>query len=115
MSHRRTLPSLVLGLLAAGVPALIWAFIGVKQYHDPGAFHDQGGMFISLILFPLAIVAALVFGIPAAILGLGRPADPTADGSGRRLAYTGVGLSVLGSVLAAGTCIVPQALASALR
>src|SRR5262249_15425995 len=104
-----------LGLFAVGVPALIWAFIGVKQYRDPGAFHDQGGMFISFVLFPVAVVAALVFGVSATVLGLGKPTTTTAHDSRPWLARDGVGLSVLGLLLAAGTCIVPQALASALR
>ena len=97
-AHRRATLSFALGLVAAGVPAAIWAFIFAKSLIDPRAFHDQGGMFITIILFPLAFLAALVFGIPALVVGM-----------------AGSRLSAIGFLLAMGTCIGPRVLAEAVR
>lgn len=112
-AHRRATLSLVFGLIAAGLPALVWVYIAVTEWRTPEAFHDQGGMFISFILFPLAMLGALACGIPALVLGMGGGA--TQETERPRWRWVGVGLSVLGLLLALGTCIGPQMLAEALR
>lgn len=113
-AHQRATLSFALGLVAAGVPAAVWAFIFAKSLIDPRAFHDQGGMFITIILFPLAFLAALVFGIPALVVGMVGSATRTGECSpGWRRA--GSRLSAVGFLLAMGTCIGPRVLAEAVR
>lgn len=100
MAHRRAIFSFALGLGAAGGPALVWAFIVARQLTDPGAFHDQGGMFISFFMFPLALLVALMCGVPSVILGITWLAAD--DGRGRGLMVAGIVLCVIGLLLALG-------------
>jgi hypothetical protein len=109
-AYRRAALSLVLGATAVAGPAAAWAVIVATQLSNPQAFHDQGGMFISLILFPFAVLVALACGVPAIILGA---VSPGTDGPGWRL--LGAALSVVGMLLALGTCVGPQVLAGAIR
>jgi len=104
---------LVLGLVAAGFPALVWAFIFLTALRKPDAFHDQGGMFVSFILTPLSMMGAFAFGIPALVMWAGSKAASYAEESGRWRA--GACLSILGLILAFGTCIGPQILAAQFR
>ncbi|HEY2909132.1 MAG TPA: hypothetical protein VGI99_02750 [Gemmataceae bacterium] len=114
MTQQRAILSVVLGLLALVVPALAWAYVIATELRNPQAFHDQGGMAISFCFFPLAMVAAMACGVPAFILAYGgHTRRPGAGGS--RWRWAGPGLSILGFLLAIGTCIGPQMLAEALR
>lgn len=112
--ERMTL-SLVGGSLAAGLLALVWGYIVHQSVRDPQSFHDQGGMFISFILFPLACLAwAACTGAAYAL------AVRELRGFGGREPWSGwraatAWLCALGVFLALGTCIGPQVLASWLR
>jgi hypothetical protein len=105
---------LILGLSSTVLPILAWAFVVVTQLRNPKAFSDQGGMFITLCLFPLALLGALACGVPAVVLSATRSAA-SADEGGPDWRLAGAGLSALGLLLAVGTCVGPQMLATALR
>ena len=94
----RTAVSPILGLCSIVLTLAIWGWIWTRP---PGSFHDQGGMMISIIYFPLALLGWLVFGLPALILGL--RGTPSTDGSGRRKNALGVWASALALLLAVGT------------
>ena len=89
-----------LGLCSIVLTLTIWGWIWTRP---PGTFHDQGGMMISLIYFPLALLAWLVFGLPALVLGL--RGSPRTEGPGRRANALGVWTSVLALLLAIGTLV----------
>lgn len=114
-THERVTLSLVFGALAAVLPALVWAYIVSTSVGNPQAFHDQGHMFISLILCPLALVAALFCGIPATVLAARGTAGFGGSGSWSAWRLAATGLSAFGLLLAAGTCIGPELLAASLR
>ena len=96
----RTALSLKLGLCSIVLTLAIWGWIWTRP---PGAFHDQGGMMISFTYFPLALLAWLVFGLPALVLGL--RGSPRTEGPGRRANALGVWTSVLALLLAIGTLV----------
>jgi hypothetical protein len=111
-ARERATLSVVFGLLAAVLPALVWAFVVRTFLRHPEAFHDQGGLAVILFFSPLALLVALAGGVPAvalAVAGFGRrggwPAWRTAA----------LGLSALGLLLALGTCIGPELLAGMFR
>ena len=109
--RRCALLALILGLFAAGLPALVWTYIIVSGLGAVG--NGQGGMAVSLVLFPLCVVGALACGIPAFIVGRNRF---QADGRPElRMKFAGVLLSLVGLALALGTCIGPIAIARAIR
>ncbi len=62
--------SLVLGLLSVSLTLGVWAYIFSRA--PQGAFHDQGGMLITLILFPLTFLGWVVGGGGAITLGMAR-------------------------------------------
>jgi len=100
--------SLILGLLSVGLTLGVWSYIFVQA--PEGAFRNQGGMLITLILFPLTFLVWAIAGSGAIILGiLAMGAEPTSEG--RAAASAGIILGVLGLLLSLGTCVVPQMLA----
>lgn len=105
VSRNRAVRSVELGAAACTVPALAWAYIMTAQARDPAAFEDQGGMLISLVLFPLALLGAVACGVPAVVLG-GRRAGTAG--------LVGFALGMVAILLAFGTCILPVTLVQTL-
>ena len=97
--HWRATLCLILGLLATGLPALVW---GVFATRSP--YSGIGGNLTLYFLFPLCVLVALTCGIPAIVLGVKSGAADSGAASGRRRA--GTGLSILGLLLAAAMLIV---------
>jgi len=112
--ERRAL-SLVFGVLAVALPAAVWAYIVRTSLRDAQAFHDQGGMFISFILFPLAMLVWLACAVPAIVLLAGGLARSNGRSGAMAWRVVAASLSALGMLLALGTCIGPEVLAEALR
>ena len=104
--------ALVPGLSSVGLTLCVWVFIAYGELR--GAFHDQGGMAITFILFPLTFLGWLVGGIGTIVLGTRASAPEAGGGDSRSLGIGGVVLGVLGLLLSLGTCVVPQAIAGAL-
>ena len=100
--------SLVLGLLSVGLTLGVWAYIFVRT--PEGAFHNQGGMLITFILFPLTFLVWAIAGSGAIILG-GQALKAETTSEGRAAAVAGIILGVLGLLLSLGTCVVPGILA----
>lgn len=115
MVRWREVLCVVFGVVAVVWPALAWAFVVDTQLRDPKAFHDQGGMFITIILCPLAFLGALVCGVPAIVLAAVQFSHHESGRTGWGWGLVGGGLSVVGVLLAVGTCIGPQMLAEAIR
>ena len=113
-SERATL-GLVFGFLAALLPVLVWAFIVRTSLRDPQAFHDQGGMAVSFILCPLALLGALACGFPATVLAARGTVGFGGTGSWSAWRVAAAGLSALGLLLAGATCIGPEVLAEVFR
>jgi hypothetical protein len=99
--------SLALGLVSVCLTLAVWAYIifGEKR----GDFHDQGGMVITFMLFPLTFLGWVVGGIGAIVFGTW--ATRAEGDEGRVSATVGIVLGVLGLLLSLGTCIAPQMLA----
>jgi membrane-bound ClpP family serine protease len=97
--------SLILGLLSVGLTLGVWAYIFVRA--PQGAFHNQGGMLITFILFPLTFLGWAIAGVGAIILGR-RTLRAEATSGRRAVAVAGIILGVLGLLLSLGTCIVPE-------
>ena len=56
-----------LALVSLALTLSLWAWIWSQP---PSAFHDQGGLAITLIYFPIAGLGWVAFGLPAFILGI---------------------------------------------
>lgn len=114
-ASRQAMLALLLAAAAAGAPAGVWAYIVVVQLRTPQTFHDQGGMIITLVLFPVAMLAAMGLGVAAMAV-----AAPCLGGFGetrgdRWAAVAAIALSLGGFGLALTTCVGPQMLAEAIR
>src|SRR4051812_41689089 len=111
-ARRRAVLTLVLGTVAVAWPLAVWGVVIALLVRDPDTFHDQGGMLLTLILFPLALLGALACGFPALVLRADRSAAN--GGAGPRWRWVGPALAVLGLLLAVGTCIGPRVLFEAI-
>jgi hypothetical protein len=110
--ERATL-SLILGLFAVVLPAMVWLAIVRSHLRDPSANKDQGGTFFCFT--PVAVVGAAACGLPAIVLAVGG-----VTGFGGREHWSAwragaAGLGALGLLVGFGTCIGPGMLAAWLR
>lgn len=105
---RRVNVALAFGVIALAVPVHVYAYIMYTQTYNPGAFNDQGGMFISFILTPIAFLGAMAGAVAASVIG----ADVKPRPKRKRAAVI---LGLLGVVLSFGTPVVPQVLAEMMR
>lgn len=69
MGSRLAAVAPLLGLMSILVTLAIWAWVLTRP---EGTFHDQGGLEISLIYFPLALLGWVILGLPAFVIGLVR-------------------------------------------
>lgn len=62
--------ALAFGLTSLGLTLAVWAYIIARA--PPGAFHDQGRVLISFLLFPLTFLAWAIGGSAASSSAGGR-------------------------------------------
>ena len=94
--------SIALGGASIALTLAVWVFIFTRPR---GSFHDQGGMFITLILFPVTAAGWLVFGLPAVLLGERAWTLAAGDREARELGLVGIGAGALAGLLSLGTCV----------
>ena len=110
MISRFAAASPVLGLCSLMLTFALWGWIWTRP---PGTFNDQGGLAITLIYFPSALLGWLVFGLPGLVLGvrgLSRQwrQEAGTDARGREIgsitwSLLGIVLSSVGLLVAIGT------------
>jgi len=108
--NKRSLLSLTLGAASMIAPLAIWIILTVLELRRDTTKASQDGMATTFIWMPLALIGAVVFGIPTFVLSTRRTKAP-----GRVAGRVGVGLALLAVLLAFGTCLGPVFLAEWLR
>ena len=101
--------ALLNALGSIGVTLGIWSYIFLQT--PGGAFNSQGGMQITLFLFPLALLGWVSLGVRGIQLGVRAATDPTAKPRDRLAVVAAVIVGALGGLLMLGTCVAPEALA----
>ena len=79
----------------------LWAWMLTRP---AGTFNDQGGMLVSFIYFPAALLGWLLCGIPGMVLAI--RSRRHMDASHKKLAGATIGLSIVGLLLAVATLFI---------
>jgi hypothetical protein len=99
--------SLVRSLLTIRVTLGVWVYIFSRA--PQATFHDQGGLLITIILFPLTFLGLLIGGVGAITAGLRALRDQASNS--QWAAFTRIALGALGLLMSLGTCVIPEMLA----